>query len=83
MKRHVLVQKGAEYRVYRIKPEVDLDQMRRKYPDLTIRECDAPPTTEELEEMLDVALATDGCRVEPDGYCPHGCPSWMIVLGLI
>jgi len=27
--------------------------------------------------------ATDGCWVEPDGHCEHGCPSWMIVLGLI
>ena len=27
--------------------------------------------------------ATDGCIVEPDGTCPHGCKSWMLVLGLI
>lgn len=27
--------------------------------------------------------ATDGCWVEPDGTCPHGCKSWMIVLGFI
>jgi hypothetical protein len=27
--------------------------------------------------------ATDGCWVEADGTCPHGKPSWMIVLGLI
>jgi hypothetical protein len=30
-----------------------------------------------------VAEATDGCRVEPDGVCPHGYPSWLIHLGLI
>lgn len=30
-----------------------------------------------------VAKATDGCRVEPDGTCPHGCKSWLIVLGYI
>ena len=29
------------------------------------------------------AEATDGCWVEPDGTCPHGCQSWLIVLGLI
>jgi len=29
------------------------------------------------------AQATDGCRVELDGHCPHGKPSWFIVLGLI
>jgi hypothetical protein len=27
------------------------------------------------------AKATDGCTVEPDGVCPHGCKSWLIVLG--
>lgn len=27
--------------------------------------------------------AIDGCWVEPDGRCSHGCPSWLIVLGLI
>jgi hypothetical protein len=27
--------------------------------------------------------ATDGCWVEPDGYCEHGKPSWAIVLGYI
>ena len=27
--------------------------------------------------------ATDGCIVEPDGVCPHGHPSWMIVLEII
>ena len=24
-----------------------------------------------------------GCWVEPDGRCPHGHPSWLIVMGLI
>lgn len=38
-----------------------------------------------LERWMDTgrAKATDGCTVEPDGYCPHGCPSWLIELGLI
>ena len=27
--------------------------------------------------------ATDGCWVEPDGVCPHGCESWFLELGLI
>ncbi len=28
------------------------------------------------------AKATDGCWVEPDGRCPHGCRSWLIELGI-
>lgn len=27
--------------------------------------------------------AIDGCWVEPDGVCEHGCPSWLLELGLI
>ncbi len=27
--------------------------------------------------------ATDGCKVEDDGHCEHGCPSWALELGLI
>jgi len=43
------------------------------------------PTLEQLEEWTwdGVCEATDGCLVEPDGICPHGCESWLIVLGYI
>lgn len=44
------------------------------------------PTLATLQEWFNEeggCEATDGCWVEPDGYCPHGCPSWMLVLGLI
>ena len=46
---------------------------------------DTKPTRAEVEEWLDEgrALAVDGCPVEPDGTCPHGSPSWLIVMGLI
>ena len=30
-----------------------------------------------------VVDATDGCRVEPDGSCPHGHNSFLLVLGYI
>ena len=30
-----------------------------------------------------IAKATDGCKVEPDGHCPHGKPSWLIELGYL
>jgi len=29
------------------------------------------------------ACCTEGCEVEPDGTCEHGCPSPLIVMGLI
>jgi hypothetical protein len=30
-----------------------------------------------------VANAIDGCRVEPDGTCPHGYASWLMAKGVI
>ena len=44
-----------------------------------------PPSIKTMEKWMEngVAKATDGCRVEPDGYCPHGKPSWLIQLGVI
>ena len=44
-----------------------------------------PPTMATMQHWADngYALATDGCKVEPDGYCPHGCPSWLLVYDLI
>jgi hypothetical protein len=43
------------------------------------------PSFAKLERWLEdgVARATDGCRVEPDGKCPHGHNSWLVRLGLI
>ena len=43
------------------------------------------PSDEQLcEWMMDgVCEAVDGCRVEPDGTCEHGSPSWLLQLGMI
>ena len=43
------------------------------------------------EEMLSVyfnegsvpAMCSDGCYVEPDGHCEHGCESFMLFMGVI
>ncbi len=43
------------------------------------------PSLKQLKEWLidGICEATDGCTVEPDGVCEHGCNSWLIELGLI
>ncbi len=36
------------------------------------------------DEASDGVVSTpcpDGCQVEPDGECPHGHPSWLVILG--
>jgi len=39
--------------------------------------------TEECNDSVVPACCTEGCEVEPDGRCSHGCPSPLIVLGII
>ena len=46
-------------------------------------------TLEEICEAVSVAeenasaLCDEGCEVEPDGSCPHGCPSILRAVGMI
>jgi len=46
-----------------------------------------PPDFDELvEDEGDggcEAACPHGCWVEPDGWCEHGRPSWLLVLGFI
>ena len=47
-----------------------------------------PPDLETLMQWMNndggcEAACPHGCWVEPDGTCPHGKPSWLIVMGLI
>lgn len=36
-----------------------------------------------LTDSVQPALCDEGCEVEPDGRCEHGCPSISLVLGII
>lgn len=49
------------------------------------RETPQPSAAQIERWIFDVEMpqATDGCEVELDGICPHGCESWMLALGLI
>jgi len=62
-----------------VKPHTDRPDRREVTPQ------QQPPSIEDLMqwETEGGCEATDGCWVESDGRCEHGCPSWMIVLGLI
>lgn len=34
-------------------------------------------------ESTSPACCTEGCVVEPDGHCSHGCPALLVALGMI
>lgn len=43
------------------------------------------PSEEQINNWMvdDICETPCGCAIEPDGYCEHGNPSWLIILGLI
>lgn len=61
--------------------ETQTTEPRPRWPRPTVK----PPTDRTLERWCNgsSAKATDGCKVEPDGVCPHGHPSWLIRYGYI
>lgn len=48
-------------------------------------ERDPEPDADQLQEWMEEGgcEATDGCWVELDGVCPHGCKSWALEMGLV
>ena len=66
----------------RLKDGVSLTQYQEKVP--TAIKVHIPCLKKlSLESNDGSCRSVDGCRVEPDGTCSHGYPSWLIVLGYI
>jgi hypothetical protein len=38
---------------------------------------------EDCTDSIVPACCDEGCEVEPDGRCEHGCPSVLLALGVI
>ncbi len=66
----------------RLRNGTTLEHYQKRFPQAIKVSC---PTIATVEKWSNdgIAKAVDGCRVEPDGTCPHGYQSWMIVLGFI
>ena len=82
MKKNYMLING---RVKKIKPEITLQHMKDKYPDIKIEKCKTPPSEQTIKRWDNEGYCrtTDGCKVEPDGICSHGHESWLLVLGYI
>jgi len=50
-----------------------------------IHEVEYPSIDQIRDWVFDVedTETPDGCFTEPDGYCPHGLPSWLLIMGMI
>lgn len=66
----------------RLIPGATLKSYKAKYPS-AIRVKIPSIKTLEKYSYEGIAKTPCGCRVEPDGECSHGNPSWLIVMGLI
>jgi hypothetical protein len=79
MKQHVW---SKERGLRTLIPNADLAAYKAKYPSARLVKV---PSVASLERYSDdgICPAVDGCRVEPDGTCQHGYPSWLLVLGCI
>ena len=62
-----------------LKEGISFEHYREKYP--TAKKVKKPPTMNTLQKWVcdGVAKSIDGCRVEPNGTCIHGYPSWLLV----
>lgn len=65
-----------------LKVGVTVEKYRELYPSARVVRV---PGLKSLENMSfnGIARAVDGCRIEPDGDCQHGFPSWLKVMGVI
>lgn len=72
-------------RVRRLKPGVDPVAYEAAHPEARRVSKPRRPSIQQLEVWMDrgACPALDGCIVETDGTCPHGCPSRMVYFGLI
>jgi hypothetical protein len=75
---------SKERGIERLKPEATFDEYKARYPSALFLGKRLPGLASFSRWVDDgVCPAVDGCNVEPDGTCPHGCPSWLVVLGYI
>lgn len=86
-KQYVYLSKDGAGKVFSLKEGVSKEDFKDKYESkgFTVTFCGKPPSIKTLEKYSDdgVAKTPCGCRVEPDGTCVHGNPSWMIIQGVI
>ena len=61
----------------------EIDRLEKEYKEELIEAIEADEDWVRIMLMDSVQEAADGCRVEPDGTCPHGYRSPAILLGII
>jgi hypothetical protein len=63
-----------------VRDEFDDAYLRRLEPEYAAEWLESADWAELNDDVLETV---DGCAVEPDGVCPHGFRSPLLVLGII
>ncbi len=90
--RHAKLKSGAG--VHKDKRIQFKQQIERKDMQMTMHEFRVFHSIENGTDMMEAmeqwstdsvvpAVCSQGCEIEPDGHCEHGCPSIMIRMGVI
>jgi len=91
MKRQKVVRKHKKLdlwmvRVLKFDPKAEPEKWaayKERNPEAILVKTKPSQRTLERWAYDSVAKTPCGCKVEPDGKCPHGVPSWLIILGFI
>jgi hypothetical protein len=81
-KKVVLTVYSRERGYRKLKEGVSFETYKAKYPSAIKAKLPSYGVMEKWN-FDGVARTPDGCKVEPDGDCPHGYPSWLKVIGII
>jgi len=79
----IYVYNKTNNRYGRLKLGKTFEDYKAKYPEaIKVKKM---PSIKTLERYSydGIAKTPCGCRVEPDGYCEHNLPSWLIIAGII
>lgn len=73
----------SKERGYRkLKVGITLESYQLKYPSAIKAKAPSTKTLEKWEHQ-GYCKTPCGCKTEPDGYCQHNNPSWLLILGVI
>ncbi len=84
MKNKIYVYVPGKLKIFRLKEGVDPYKFKIKHPGCIVT-TKTPPTIGTMNKWIadGIGRTPDGCKTEPDGYCRHGWPSFLLLKGMI
>lgn len=87
METHIVWQQDKVTRISRLLTEEQASAIEAKLDNLghQHKRIKKIPGTKTLQKYMfnGICPTPDGCKVEPDGTCPHGWDAWLKIMGVI